>query len=414
MPINLEALPSLIAQTKQELCAAQPNVAQAFAELSAAIQQEVQEIQDLQAQGVSPVPTLPFAELRDGTISEAQRDLVRKRGCVVVRGVFTQAQCEDWNAQLAEYIESNDYYTLEKKKRGLDKYFSQLASDRPQIFGLYWSKPQMQARQSEELAQTRQWLNRLWNFQSAAGDVFNPDQECLYADRIRRRQPGDNTLGLSPHVDGGSVERWIDPGYRNVYRQVFAGNWQQHNPFDAAFRTSTEEIPSPAVCQMFRTYQGWTALTPQGPGDGTLQLVPLTQAMSWILLRALQDDVPADSLCNAQPGRALSVTPEYHQLLLDALVPIPEVNAGDTVWWHPDVIHAVEDHHTGSGYSNVMYIGAAPDCAKNRDFLPRQAEAFQAGRSCPDFAPEDYEVGFVGRATVEDLTELGKRQMGML
>jgi hypothetical protein len=30
------------------------------------------------------------------------------------------------------------------------------------------------------------------------------------------------------------------------------------------------------------------------------------------------------------------------------------------VWWHPDVIHGVEDEHTGGMSSNVMYIGAAP------------------------------------------------------
>ena len=112
---------------------------------------------------------------------------------------------------------------------------------------------------------------------------------------------------------------------------------------------------------MFRTFQGWTALTSQGPGEGTLQLIPIARGMAWILLRALQHDVSEDDLCGAKAGRALSILPDYHQLLLNALVPIPKVQPGDTVWWHPDVIHAVEDHHQGSDYSNVMYIGAAPD-----------------------------------------------------
>jgi Protein of unknown function (DUF1479) len=35
---------------------------------------------------------------------------------------------------------------------------------------------------------------------------------------------------------------------------------------------------------MFRTYQGWTALTPQGPNDGTLQAVPITVGMVYMLL----------------------------------------------------------------------------------------------------------------------------------
>ena len=33
------------------------------------------------------------------------------------------------------------------------------------------------------------------------------------------------------------------------------------------------------------------------------------------------------------------------------------------------------------------------------------------GKSPPDFAAEDYEVNYKGRATIEDLTELGKQQM---
>ena len=42
------------------------------------------------------------------------------------------------------------------------------------------------------------------------------------ADRVRRRQPGDKSLGLSPHMDAGTVERWIDPGYQRVYEAVQA------------------------------------------------------------------------------------------------------------------------------------------------------------------------------------------------
>ena len=194
----------------------------------------------------------------------------------------------------------------------LDKYFSKLESGRPQIFGIYWSKPQMEARQHPALAETRAFLNRLWRHEGEGALHFDPDRECTYADRIRRREPGDRTLGLSPHMDAGSVERWIDRRYRQVYRHVFAGDWRAYDPFDGAFRTATEEIPSPAVCSMFRTYQGWTALTAQGPGDGTLQLMPLARAIVYLLLRPLLDDVPEDVLCGAEPGRALSITPDWH------------------------------------------------------------------------------------------------------
>src|SRR5215467_11144934 len=164
---------------------------------------------------------------------------------------------------------------------------------------------------------------------------------------------------------------------------------------------------------MFRTFQGWTALTRQGKGDGTLQLIPIANGMVYMLLRALQDDVPETDLCGAKPGRALSVQPEWHAPLLEALTSIPVMEPGDAVFWHPDVVHAVEDEHKGEGYSNVMYIGATVGCDKNTAYLARQAPAFLAGRTPPDFAPDDFEVNFQGRGTEAVLTLLGRGQMGL-
>ena len=70
------------------------------------------------------------------------------------------------------------------------------------------------------------------------------------------------------------------------------------------------------------------------------------------------------------------------------------------------------DEHAGKEFASVIYIGSAPDCPKNRAYLPRQRQAFLDGRSPPDFAAMDFEVDFKGRATADDLTELGRRQMG--
>lgn len=377
------------------------------------------EVAAVQAEGADAVPQLAYRDVCNGAVSAAERQRIRRRGCVIIRNVFDAPQATEWNDAIGRYIDDNDYYRKARDKAGLDQYFSGLQSGRPQIFGLYWSLPQMQARQHENLDATRRWLNRLWDYQrpkeadEAGADEFDPDRQCNYADRVRRREPGDTSLGLSAHCDGGSIERWCDPNFQRVYQEVFFGDVEKYDAFRAAGRTNTEEIPSPAVCSMFRTFQGWTALTAQGAGDGTLRLIPIARSMAWLLLRALQPDVALDDLCGAQAGRALGAHPQWHQLLLNALVSIPRVEPGDTVWWHPDVIHAVEDVHRGREYSNVIYIGAAPWCEKNARFLPRQAESFLHGRSSPDFAAEDYEVDFTGRARAEDLSTLGQKQMGL-
>jgi hypothetical protein len=383
-----------------------------FARLGEALEAEVAAIRAEQAQG-GAVPELHFRDVAAGKVTPAQMAHIRRRGCVVIRRVFDPEVVGAWNEAIGRYIDAVQYLQRMPQKAGLDKYFSALGASRPQIYSLYWSLPQMQARQHADMAATRAWLNRLWTFEKNGTRYFDPDRQFNYADRIRRREPGDSTLGLSPHSDGGSVERWCEPTFRHVYREVFDGDPLAFDPFDAEGRTATREIPSPAVCSAFRTFQGWTALTRQGPGDGTLKLVPIAKTTPWMLLRALQPDVPEGDLCGAQPGRALGASPQWHAPLLAGLVSIPQVEPGDTVWWHSDVIHAVEDQHAGSGYSNVIYIGAAPWCGKNAAFAQRQAAAFLEGRSSPDFAPEDYELGFEGRAREENLSPLGRMQMGL-
>ncbi len=402
-----------IQQSKSDLLGKGANLKSAYISIADAMKREADIVRAAQAAGRSVIPEIDYASVAGGSISDALKDEIRYRGAVIIRGVFERSQAEDWNEELGEYITGNDYYTKQEAKRDIDKYFSQLDAGTPQIFGLYWSKPQIMARQAESMATTKRFLNGLWDVNSPSGDVFDPNLDYAYADRTRRREPGDTTLGLSPHMDAGSYERWIDPAFQKIFAPVFAGNWQNYDPWKAAHRTETVEYPSPAVCSAFRAFQGWTALTTQGEGDGTLQLVPISAGMGYVLLRALQDDVADDDLCGAEPGRALLTDVNWHPELMESLVSLPEVNPGDTVWWHPDTIHAVEDAHQGTGYSNVIYIGASPKCKKNETYIKKQAERFLAGRSAPDFAAEDYEVDFVGRATVDDLTDLGRKQMGL-
>jgi len=389
-----------------------PNYRDSFEKISQLISKELDEVASLHLSGKPVVPEVSFEQIDRLKSDESLKSAIHKRGCVVVRNCFSQETASGWSDEIAQYLDDNNYLNQEIDP-SLDQYFSSLQKSKPQIYSVYWSKPQVAARQSQELATVRSYLNRLWQYKDGDQQEFDPDKECTYADRTRRREPGDNSLGLKPHIDGGSVERWLEPGFQAVYKNVFLGELEKYNAFSAIGRTQTQELKSPAVCSMFRTFQGWTALSPQGPGDGTLQLIPSVNSLPYMLLRALQDDVPAGELCGAMPGRALLVDPSWHAELLKGLVTIPHMNPGDTIWWHPDVVHAVEDEHTGSGYSNVIYIGSAPLCNKNGRYLEQQARAFLQGKSAPDFAAENYELQYPDRASEADLTLLGKQQLGL-
>ena len=382
-----------------------------FNQIEKYIKSEIDEISKLKASKKSIIPEISFNQInqRNTQIVES----IKKRGCVIIRDVFENLTIERLNNDLEKYIEENNYYDDQKKKSGLDKYFSDLKSSKPQIMGLYWSKAQMEIRHSENMLKVKKWLNNLWIYKNDEYEVFDPSKELSYADRVRRREPGDNTLGLSPHCDAGSVERWSDDYYQKIYKDIFSDNFLKFNPFDAKYRDKTTEFESPAVAHVFRTFQGWTALTEQGPNDGTLQLIPIAKAMAYILTRALLDDVPKDELCGSKLGKALSVNKEYHSLLLEGLISIPNMKPGDTVWWHPDVVHAVEDKHLGKNYSNVVYVGSTPYCKKNLDYMRKQAKKFLKGESPPDFAAEDFETNYKGRIKTKNLTSLAKKQLAI-
>src|SRR5579862_7544690 len=413
MSLVIENLPETIRTTKKQLRAALPGYREAFREVEAEMRRRVEEIVSEREAGRDVIPIVQYADIAAGQVLPVLVNKIKARGACVVRETFSREQATAWDVEIADYYVEKNNLDAKLANAAEDKYFGTLASAKPQIYGIYWSRPQVQARQSESLTNVRMFLNNLWRAESEGVRHFNPNETPAYADRIRRRPPGSASLGLSPHVDGGSVERWLDQNFRKVYRSVFAGDWKKYSAFDVAFRPQAQEVESPAVCSMFRTFQGWTALTRQGPGDGTLQLIPIAESMVYILLRAIQDDVPEDDLCGALPGRALSVNEQYHSPLIRALSSIPVMEPGDTIFWHCDVVHAVENEHRGTGYSNVMYIASAPGCPKNSAYLERQAVSFLSGKTPPDFPADNFEVDFVGRGTLEDLDERGRAQLGI-
>ena len=78
---------------------------------------------------------------------------------------------------------------------------------------------------------------------------------------------------------------------------------------------------------------------------------------------------------------------------------------------------SVEPVHKGGGNNVVVYIPAGPDCPLNRAYLRQMRPRFESGTRPPDFEwyglTESEEQSFVGRASALDLSDEGKRTMGL-
>jgi len=388
-------------------------VKQALRALEERIAAQVAEINALKAKGETVWPVIPFEDVKSGRVSEAQRAAIKRRGCAVIKGHFPREQALGWDQSMLAYLDQNRFDDVYKGPG--DSFFGTLEASRPEIYPIYWSQAQMQARQSSEMAQVQSLLNRLWPFESDGKQWFDPDVSVIYPDRIRRRPPGTTSKGLGAHTDSGALERWLLPAYQQVFASVFNGDIDSYDPWHAAHRTEVEEytVDNTTKCSVFRTFQGWTALSDMLPGQGLLQVVPIPEAMAYVLLRPLLDDVPDDELCGVAPGRVLPISEKWHPLLIEALTSIPALEAGDSVWWHCDVIHSVAPVENQQGWGNVMYIPAAPLCEKNLSYARKVKVALENGVSPGDFPREDYEATWENRFTVADLNEHGKRALGM-
>jgi hypothetical protein len=119
-------------------------------------------------------------------------------------------------------------------------------------------------------------------------------------------------------------------------------------------------------------------------------------------------------MCGVKPNRTFPVTRKWHSILLDAVSPIPSVQPGDSVWWHCDLIHSVAPVKNQQGWGNVMYIPAAPWCAKNEAYADSVREAFLSGHSPSDFPAEHYEADWPNRFSPSDLNETGRRGLNLM
>jgi hypothetical protein len=410
-----EDVPAAIAEIKaalrERIAASGRTVEEVVAEVEEFLRGEIADLQATRERGEEVWPVIDYADIAAGTVTAETVAQLKRRGCAVVRGHFDRDQAEGWDRDIVEYVDSNKFF--EKYAGPADDFFGDLEASKPEIYPVYWSSAQMEARQHPRMATVQAFLNSQWTAETGGHRWFDPDQDTLYPDRIRRRPPGADSGGLGTHMDPGTLDLWMTEGYQQTFRHIFDGDFAAYDPWDASYRTEARQYPGSTMCSAFRTFQGWTALSEMRNDQGVLHTVPIPKAMAYMMLRPLLDDIPEDSMCGVKPNRTFPATKKWHHLLMDAVSAIPSVQPGDSVWWHCDMIHSVAPVKNQEGWGNVMYIPAAPWCAKNEQYAGLVREAFLAGRSPFDFPEEDYEVDWPNRFQPSQLNEIGRRGLGL-
>jgi hypothetical protein len=385
-------------------------VEEVYAAVEKRVAPRVAEIRQELARGETVWPVIDYADIAAGTVSPEALEKLHRRGCLVVRGHFPREQALGWDQDIVDYVESNHFF--ENYRGPGDDFFGSVGS-KPEIYPIYWSPAQMQARQSERMARVQAFLNAQWKHESDGVRWFDPNRDSLYPDRIRRRPEGADSAGLGTHLDPGTLDLWMTEAYQKAFRHLFDGTVEQYDPWDAAHRTAGPQYPGTTMCSAFRTFQGWTALSDMDHDQGVLHTVPIPEAMAYLMLRPLLTDVPDDDMCGLTTNQVFPANEKWHPLLMQALAGIPDVKAGDSVWWHADMIHSVAPVQNQKGWGNVMYIPAAPWCPRNERYASSVAAAFLSGSSPTDFPEEHYERDWGNRFKVEDLDPVGRRGLGL-
>ena len=410
-PVDLaQATREIKAALRARIRAAGRTVEEVFAVIERRVAEQVAEIEQARTNGEQIWPVIDYADIANGTVSPATVELLHRRGCAVIRGHFDREQALGWDQGIVDYVESNQFF--ESYRGPGDDFFGSVGS-KPEIYPIYWSPAQMQARQSDRMANVQAFLNAQWRSESDGVQWFDPSRDSLYPDRIRRRPPGAKSAGLGTHLDPGTLDLWMTEAYQQAFRHLFDGTVEEYDPWDAAHRTAGPQYPGSTMCSAFRTFQGWTALSDMRHDQGVLHTVPIPEAMGYLMLRPLLSDVPDDDMCGVTVSQVFPASERWHPLLMRALSGIPDVRAGDSVWWHCDMIHSVAPIEDQQGWGNVMYIPAAPWCPRNEAYSASVREAFATGSSPSDFPAEHYERGWTNRFQLEDLNATGRRGLGL-
>lgn len=406
---------------------------------------------------------------------------LRTKGSAIIRNVVSKDEVEQWANQMNQYLQHNSHAIVSQ-------------SDHVELHGLFWSHAQISARAHPNILAVQKFLmSHSWKTNNSRVSVNRP---ATYTDRIRVTRNSCSCQSVATaldsirtaRVDGGGVERWDPDGYGGrlkggTYKKIWSGDVDAYDPWDSNTRldvTTNLYDYDESPCGCFRMFQGILALDPATHSHMELCALPLRLATAYWLLRPFfspktplggfegEDSHKTDAFLSPanwtldshqspdlhgtqQPGHFQEVNSILHpHLQLDkTLVPLPPLNAGDLIVWHPDTIYAYttsnKTHSSSCACSCLtatttntarplktiiksLDLPICPLTLTNAHFLSDQRKAFILGLPPPDYnnAPHlcDHAEGgggessYLGRPGVQDVYNAGGeaalRAMGLL
>jgi hypothetical protein len=366
----------------------------------------------------SPDDVTAKEQILEGRLPEAFADIVRDRGCVILRNVVSEDQATAWEASLKDYVHRHPGVGGHPAKR-------------PACWNTFWTPAQVQIRSHPAVIEAMRAVSQLWHVADPS-TLIDLDSQVVYPDRFRIRYPSDNTdqFPLAPHLDSGAIERWEDEENRKNFAAIFEGNWEDWDGWAADHRVAakTDLYQSGISCSTWRSLQGWLSLSHTNTGEGTLRLLPsLKASVAYIMLRPLfhtgeyNDSLP--TFPGASPGHTqfFPMADHHPHLAIEkAIVGIPPVRPGDYVFWHCDLVHGVDQLNLGKNDSSVSYNSCNPLTPHNADSLVLTRAAFEKADVPFDFVRQqgslekEYEHEDHGARTENILSDDGLKAMGLL
>lgn len=126
----------------------------------------------LDADGQQVIPSVQYADIVSGRVSDRALAEILHRGSVVIRNVIPRKEARGWKNRVEEYVAAN-------KER-----VKAFPPDSPAVFELYWTPSQAEARAHPNMLETQRFLQRLWHSSDPATRI-STRYPLTYADRLR-------------------------------------------------------------------------------------------------------------------------------------------------------------------------------------------------------------------------------------